>query len=186
MWDMALSREELDREKAAIIAEIYAAFEGVSREGGISWTESLSIDCPPPTCPPRDEARAMDTDTRWTQLVNDPTWRADMGVGGFNFLDAIGWRYYLPAAMMRELNGGDTWLKHDLDASPSEEHGEPDPWKLEKWSLLDRRQRLCIKRFLEWLIADNEREGIDTGNAGCAITAEWWHRALDSYWSSVE
>ncbi len=126
----------------------------------------------------------MDKDTSWTQLVDDPNWRADMGMGGFNFMDAIGRRYYLPAKMVRELNGGSTLLEHNLDLSDID--GTLDTWKLEKLSLLDRRQRLCVKRFLEWIIADAERRGVDTGNKACAITAQGWRRALDSYWVTAE
>lgn len=91
-----------------IIAEIHDAFKDVSRDGGVSWTESVEIDMweSADKCA---AARLADTDTHWSQLVDDEHWQSERGVGGFAFLDAIGFRYYLPAAMVRVARAG-----HDL------------------------------------------------------------------------
>lgn len=175
---MAASREDLDREKAALIAEIREAFAGVSREGGVSWSESERLDAgKQDDAEDRAAARALDTDTSWTEVVDDQNWRADMGVGGFNFLDPIGWRYYLPAAMIRKLNGGETWLEHNLDLSNND--GTLDEWKLEKLSLLDRHQRLCVKRFLRFMVSVE-------GDPDDVFAPGDWGAALASYWASVE
>ncbi len=86
------------------IALIFETFKGVTREGGVSWAESKVIDDYGSETE-QLEARATDKDTCWEDLANDPDWEPFPGIGGFNFLDAIGFRYYLAATMVKELRG---------------------------------------------------------------------------------
>ena len=76
---------------SALIAQITAAFEGVSREGGISLRESEVLDWAGPA-----EARALDMDTRWQDVSDDDL---KYYASSMYFLDAIGLCYYLPAFM---------------------------------------------------------------------------------------
>src|SRR5690606_6253378 len=81
------------------------AFKGVTRDGGTSWTEAQAID----GYGSEEElqrARMRDKDQRWTELAIDKSWDAGPGIGGFGFLDESGFRYYLPAAMVRFLMVG--------------------------------------------------------------------------------
>lgn len=78
------------------------AFRGVSREGGVSWSETDVID-DYGTEEERAIARASDTDTEWEELILSGTFLDDAAPGSFCFLDAIGFRYYLPAAMCQAL-----------------------------------------------------------------------------------
>jgi hypothetical protein len=96
---------ELQAERDALIAEIHEAFEGVTREGGVSWNETFVLDGygSEEEC---SKARKTDRDHRWADLAYDETWIAGPGVGGWSFLDAIGFRYYLPAGMIRMLTAG--------------------------------------------------------------------------------
>jgi hypothetical protein len=85
-----------------LIEAIKAAFQGVSREGGVSWSETDVID-DYGTEEMRAIARASDTDTEWEELILSGTFLDDAAPGSFSFLDAIGFRYYLPAAMCQAL-----------------------------------------------------------------------------------
>lgn len=101
--------DEKDRER--LIQRIYAAFRGVTRDGGISWTETGVID-DYGTDEERARARLEDTDRSWEELVDDPRWGPDTGWGGYSFLDAIGFRYYLAPAMVRAVRSGqDTGIR---------------------------------------------------------------------------
>jgi hypothetical protein len=92
-----MNAADLEAEREALIAEIYAAFKDVSREGGVSWSETYVLDFYG-TPEERAEARDRDRDWSWTDLVDDPDWQIGQGSGGLTFLDAIGFRYYLPHA----------------------------------------------------------------------------------------
>ncbi|MEI7575493.1 MAG: DUF6714 family protein [Armatimonadota bacterium] len=85
-----------------LIEAIKAAFRGVSREGGVSWSETDVID-DYGTEEMRAIARASDTDSEWEELILSGTFLDDAAPGSFCFLDAIGFRYYLPAAMCQAL-----------------------------------------------------------------------------------
>lgn len=86
-----------------VIAAIHAAFAGVSRRGGVSWEGTFRVDL---DWIEVEEARALsakEPEVDWTRLVDDETWWPFPGIGGFNFIDSIGFRYYLPPTMIRSL-----------------------------------------------------------------------------------
>jgi hypothetical protein len=156
-----------DIARELILAEIRDTFRGVTRLGGVSWSESEVIDSHG-TSKECAVARASDKDTQWQQVVDDLNWSPDSGVGGFNFLDPIGYRYYLPAAMTCVIFGRDNgMLPYHLTAS-----GPNDEFRMELWSLLNAEQRRCVRRFLEYMARTEEDE----------TDAELWSDALDSYW----
>jgi hypothetical protein len=90
---------------AAVEARIRDAFAGVTRDGGITWRQSVVRDNFGDQ-KAQAEAAALDRDARWEDLVENVDWRDDIGVGGFNFLDAVGCRYYIAPAMIRSLRRG--------------------------------------------------------------------------------
>ncbi len=161
----------LDEEREHLLSYITDAFQGVTRDGGVSWSEADAIDSYGSPAE-RAAARASDTDQSWQEVANNPNWDPDQSYGGFSFLDPLGFRYYLPAAMVRAIHDGyDFGLGVVLTLSK-----EPDMqrWNAEKWSLLNRRQRLCIKRFLQYMLHANT-----FGSAACK-------EALDQYWGRVD
>ncbi len=178
-------------ERDALRAEIYAAFAGVTREGGVSWTESREIDNyvmdQAAWMANRAAARAKDIDTNWEQVVEDPEWNGATGIGGWNFVDEIGFRYYLPVAMARFLRGD--WADIGLIFSLTLGETLPES-RLQQWSLLDERQRRCVKRFIEYqYIAESaavlnppEWESVDDIVFG---DLEGWEEAYKSYWKDV-
>ena len=88
--------------KEELIEQIKVAFEGVTREGGVSWSEADAIDdyALPEL---RAAAKASDLDENWMEVAIDANWRIDDFDSNWSFLDDIGFRYYIPAAMMRHL-----------------------------------------------------------------------------------
>jgi len=161
-------------ERDALLAEIYEVFPGGSRQGGVSWSESVVIDLYG-SPEERAEARAKDRDTRWQDVLDDPNWNPDRGVGGWSFLDAIGFRYYLPAAMVLAVRQGwDVGILFYLNLP----EGDLREWKHDKWSMLNLRQRLCVRRFLQYM-------GIVSAWRKAEDDEYGWFDALRSYWGKI-
>ena len=171
-------REWLERERAALISHIEAAFRHVSREGGVSWSEADVID----DCGDDEEranARRADRDGHWMQLVDDPAWALSVMGGGFAFLDAIGFRYYLPAAMVRCL------YTHEHQ-KPTDDCSECVMRALqvvtdserERCSLLDLEQRRVIHRFIEYMEARDRAHGDEFGNDEWRFASRYWAKGL--------
>lgn len=119
---------------------------------------------------------ARGTDRDWTELVDDPGWPiVPQFGGGVSFLDAIGFRYYLPVLMLRELEGGCAVVA--LEFHLTHDEGESGRYHLTQWSLLDGTQRRCVRRFLRYMAALEQASGTSVGP---------WAEALHSYWERVE
>ena len=166
--------EHLKEERDAVIREIYATFEGVSRDGTNSWRDACDRECGGNS--PEDVlAGCYIGDSRWEELVDESLWVTG-GMSGslsnFLWLDSEGYRYYLPAAMIRSASSGED---HEIAWSLILNHPE-DGAILYRWSSLDGRQRFCVRRFLEFM-AEWNPEGEDED--------ESWQRALASYWATV-
>jgi hypothetical protein len=97
--------KQADRDdRDALIAEICGAFGDIDRRNAISWNECAALDRyeSPADCA---AARRSDLDTHWRDLIDDATWQPFPGIGGYSFIDARGFRYYLPPAMIRFARG---------------------------------------------------------------------------------
>ena len=91
--------------KAALIEEIVAAFDGVSREGGVSMSEAEVID-DYGSDEERATARLSDTEARWQDVPDEQlalNWP-------FHFFDPIGFRYYTPAYLVYYLRWVDDYM----------------------------------------------------------------------------
>lgn len=179
-----MTPEQLKHEKRAVLAEIDAAFADVSREGGISWSQARAMDLSEGPGRVRD-ARELDTDKHWNELVADPAWSFDIGVGGFAFLDPIGFRYYLPAAMKQcilhaQVDSHLPWSQ--LELRPGDESSQ-----LKRWSLFDARQVRCIARFLRCMDAMHTAACIANHPEllGTRDDPTYWQAALLSYWEQA-
>jgi hypothetical protein len=160
----------LDLEKNALIQEIHEAFADVDRKGGMSWRDSMLEDM--------DGAEHLvtyvDQDARWQDLAEDPTWNPGPGIGGFAFLDPIGFRYHLPAAMIKTIKSGyDEGICFHLTVY--EEGHKLLDYRLNQLSLIDGRQGACIRRFIKYMIAFSRSEEN-------SIEADNWKAAYSSYW----
>lgn len=99
-----------EQRKAALIDEITAAFDGVSREGGVSLHEAIAIEANG-SDDERASARAHDVDTKWQDVPDE---HVELGYELLHFLDAVGFRYYIPAYLV--------WYLRNLD------NEDPDFW----------------------------------------------------------
>jgi hypothetical protein len=90
---------EFVRRRDAVIAEIKAAFDGVSREDGTTLHQAVAID-DDKSAEEELAARRLDQEQRWQDVSDDDI---DACCPALSFLDAKGFRYYLPAFMLRGL-----------------------------------------------------------------------------------
>ena len=138
--------------RSELIGFIKAAFGNVSRQGGVSWTETEVLDMYGSDAE-RATARKKDTDQRWTELIDGDGFR-ECGIGGFCFLDPIGFRYYLPAAICISLT-----KRLDVAFTPNslDFHFQTDsnvrPRNME---LFDEAQLRAIAEYLWFQFAESE------------------------------
>lgn len=137
-------------ERESLIAEIHAAFRDVNRDGGVSWSETIEIDNHGSESA-RQAARRSDRDRHWSELVNDDKWDPGPGgsIGGFVFLDPIGFRYYLPAAMIR-------CLRHLEDVGNVSCFLQSPDLNRPEDPVFDLQQCRCIARFLWYMAREME------------------------------
>jgi hypothetical protein len=147
--------------RESLISEVYTAFDGVSRLGGVSWSETHVIDNYG-SMEARLQARALDHDSSWEALVDDLNWDWGDGITGFSFLDPIAYRYYLPAAMIRDLRCGET----SLYTLRSDEINEQQ-------SLLTPEMKKCVSRFLLYF---DEEVGLNGWEIWGEAYNNFWHR----------
>ncbi len=179
--------------KDGLAAEICRAFLNVDRLCGVSWSETAVLDGYG-SVEERLTAKALDTDANWEQVETNPEWNPDSGWGGWAFLDPIGFRYYLPAAMMRCLRSGhdegiashltlpESWSFPTFNSDLSREafyQNQSRDHTLEQWSALDKNQRSCVKKFLLYMLEIDKPD------------PEWgkpsvWDGALMSYWLDID
>lgn len=100
-----------EQRKSALIEEITAAFDGVSRENGVSLTEAWVIDNYG-SMEERNDARKQDTEMRWQDVPDE---QISSGDSCLSFMDEIGFHYYIPAYMV--------WYLHYMDAPDHESYG---------------------------------------------------------------
>lgn len=165
----AIIMRRLRDEQQEVEAQIRDAFRGVTREHGVSWSETFVIDNSG-SDGERFEARAKDIEQSWEELVDDPNWQHEPGVGGFNFLDPIGFRYYIAAAMVRcARTGYGEWVGYALMVDGD--------YRLEQISRMNRKQAAAIARFVRFMIATH---------SAVEINGEDWKRAYKMYWRQYD
>lgn len=161
--------EHLLEEQRAVESAIRTAFARASRAGGVSWSEADVIDdCG--SAEDRAAARRRDTDTSWQSLVDDPRWDHEVGVGGFCFLDPIGFRYYIAPAMIRcSRTGSGEFIAYALTMDSDYSRRVLDA--------VNTPQARAVARFVRFMIAVHEATGDDIYGAA-------WQKAYDSHWRS--
>ncbi|RYX82142.1 hypothetical protein EON83_20710 [bacterium] len=178
-----MSELSYEQRKQALIDEITAAFDGVSREGGVSYTEARMLDDKGPfaTVEGLAEARRQDTETRWQDVPED-----DIGLGAghsnLSFLDPIGFRYYIPAYIVWYLR----YMDEEDPQSPYCDsntfgsvisalklHGgkEWEEYTLTRFRLFTAKQRKAIAHFLEF--DATRRVDLSRNSAQEALRSYW-------------
>lgn len=160
-------------QRDAIIAEIHAAFSNVTRgENGISWAECVAIDNweSEEVCA---AARRSETDSHWSELVDQPDWQPFPGIGGFNFINAEGFQYYLPPTIIRFLRGDiSEWFPgHLLEFI----NRFTAPRLIVRWS---ESQLRAISRFIAFMACHDKDELVESENAWADAMKQRWHAYL--------
>lgn len=157
---------------------ITSAFDGVSREGGVSLHETRVLD---DSLDARGsdaeliEARAKDTDVRWQDVPDSAIEKPDLNL---SFLDPIGFRYYIPTYMIwfiKQLSGEegvycDTHSAALFFLTPNE-WGRVRKSKLSYFEILTQEQSHAIYRFLRFCT-----------EYGDEFDKEMAQQAIDKYW----
>ncbi|RYG46716.1 hypothetical protein EON79_09415 [bacterium] len=161
-------------ERDALIAEIYAAFADVDREGGVSWSEAMAIDNYEPL-EVREAARARDSEDGWQTLVDDPDFYYHDCSSEWSFLDPIGFRYYLPVFLIKSVRAG--WIVSGAYYLTRPKYMISGV-RMTDWELLTLCQQRCVRRCLEYL------DVVGVYLSGAEDT-EYVRDALESYWIGV-
>ena len=150
-----------EQRKQELTEEISAAFDGVSREDGVSLHEAMAIDnheC----FESRAQARARDTEARWQDVPDEDIGWSDAVL---SFLNAEGFRYYIPAYIvwfLRHTDSDDP--KFDDSNTFSSVVGclgrgdilsAADDFVLDQYKILTPQQSRAIAHFL---VFQSERE----------------------------
>lgn len=157
-----------------LVEEVYAAFKGVTRAGGMSWSQSMLHDHGVRPYTPREyrEAGESDRERRWEELVDPSKWKPHPSWGGFNFLDEIGFRYYLAPAMIRMLT------------RPSDEVLWPSSLvgggAVSLFSILDERQRACVVHYAKFMLDEAREQGWIDQAADYWLVSETWSKWMSN------
>jgi len=183
----------LASQRDLLIAEIHVAFKNVKRGKGTSWAEAGVLD-DYGTEKEQRAARAKDPEQPWPTLINHKMWKP--WNDEWSDLDAEGFRFYLAPGMIREAldaieTDAATNFVYTLTLSSEVALFTPGmrELKLKTWSLLDDRQRRCVKRFLQFMIAcERARHDASAAELGYEQYGPFrseWLTALNSYWASI-
>jgi hypothetical protein len=149
--------------------QIAEAFDGVRREEGVTLHEALEMDGygTPGQCA---QARLLDTDEYWQEVRGEDLER----FGVLSYLDAKGFRYYLPAYMSWEL-----WRFRALGAllrSPLLFH--LDTSESRRFTILYHLQSWAVYRYLRF-VSDYAWEN-HASDARSAVAKYWSRFALSA------
>lgn len=167
-----------DRDR--LIAKIGEAFRHVTLTGGRSWVQCELLDTGLSTAHAPHSHRQRERP--WQQLVDEPGWQPFPGVGGFAFIDAIGFRYYLPPTMIRFIRGDvshyyDTHLPSIITGFVPMHGVTVEQDDDARWSV---RQLRCIAQFIAFMASDRSSNADDESRAAWqAMLDAGWRRYLD-------
>jgi hypothetical protein len=153
-----------------VIDEINRAFDGVSREGGISLHEADIIDGYG-SMKERAKARKLDIEARWQDVPEKDLEEYSI----LCFLDTIGFRYYIAAYMVWALRNFRTTDSVSADSTiyaldPPWEY-ELNLWAHKRYSFFTKPQAKGTCRFLRFM-AQNEAYA-DSDSARNALEKYW-------------
>lgn len=201
---------DYEKRKAELIEEITVAFDGVSREGGVSLHEAEALDAYG-SQKQLAAARALDTEKEWQQVPDEDLRTHDSAL---SFLDPIGFHYYIPAFMVWDLRNIDNsdpeyWSNSfdSLDFYLGVAYNDRiDPYFHKRLTHFTPKQRKAVARFLLLLLQRELSEpdyegqcwfptGFSTGEFEAAVK-QWRgrygkpyepqnniERALNDYWA---
>lgn len=150
---------EFKSRRAALVADISAAFDGVSREGATTLHEAEALD---DWKSPEEQrsARRLDPEAKWQDVPDADIFAC---CSALSFLNEQGFRYYIPAFMLYSLrHWGDDWngilnaceyhLLHDYPKSLR----QSDPASIAGKYRFTEAQSRAVARFLRFIIDTDE------------------------------
>jgi hypothetical protein len=165
----------MNNKQKALLKEIQDAFGSVQRGDGTTLHQAQAMD---DYAGPEQElaARRLDTDQRWGDVPEQDIVRHYTALG---FLNADGFRYYIPAHMsfaVKYYKAGSfdflilDWILYALN--PGDDPELPG-WKIEQFENLDQRQKEVICHFLHFIKDEAEDYLIAHSDAEQALERYW-------------
>lgn len=161
--------------RRTLIAEITAAFDGVSRDGGTTLHEADALD---DFKSPEEQraARRLDLERRWQDVPDEDIFAC---CSALSFLDEKGFRYYIPAFMVCGLrhwgdeagvifNSCEYHLLHDYPKSLR----KSEPASIASKYQFTEAQSNAVARFLRFIIDFDEM----AGDSATVEAVERWER----------
>lgn len=157
-----------ERYRDQLLVRIREAFANVSRAGGMSLQDAYAADSHGYLEP--DDPTPLNDNHWWEIDLASEHSRANF----WHYLDAIGFRYYIPALMTSILTTGeDDWSVIDILTNRWDGVDGLQELQLQQECLLNQTQRTCIAAFLGFMDAAGDRDaGIVRNNR--------WYDFLDS------
>lgn len=154
----------------------------------MSWRETFRLDLGELGW---EGARWDDEDQEWWDVATSDSWEPDRGVGGWNFLDPEGMRYYLPTGMVWELRTGfEAHLLYQLqfrglfvvERRPLFSRG----WRPEHLKLLTEEQMAAIGEFAYFQAFCRKSVDLINGRSHLFglehLEFAGWKKAYRTYW----
>ena len=158
--------------KLELIKQITSAFDGVTREDGISLHEAVVID-DYGSDEQRAIARQKDNELRWQDV---PDKWIEQSESALCFLDPKGWRYYIPAYMIWSLKH---YINSDLNHNSINStiytfkfSPDPDDYYWSRFEILNQEQSKAVCQFLRFMTTHHEGY----------VNDSWRQEALKNYW----
>ena len=146
-----MSVTNADRQLEAVITEIESAFAGVEIKGGTTLHEAEAIDRGL-SDDERLKARIKDTAKRWADV---PEKDIENHPEALSFLDAPGYRFYLPAYMIWSLKNyrisGSLSSDYTIYSLAPDNKAKDNAWKLKRFRTFTPAQGRAIFRFLKFM-----------------------------------
>ena len=168
---LALDMDTTLQIRSSVKQNIRTAFRGVTLGAGISLRRAQLIDGQ--SAPSREHAQSFTQKEiigDWSQVPLDELERDSVA-----HLDALGFRYYIPALMLSVLEHYDSSSMRVIGTLTGLYPKKDNAWEyhMQRYSLLDATQKIAIARFLAELpkLVELDSEGQRTVE-----------RALRNYW----
>jgi hypothetical protein len=151
-------------QQQCLLRAIQEDFCGVELGDGISLHETVVIDNYGGPAE-RQKARGRDEKWDWHKLVSDPELVRICGVGGLDFYDAAGFRFYLPAYLSLAVTDFERKDAGNVLESLMFQLTHFSEYNLARLSILNGAQRQCVRDVLVFLRDEYELESTELDQA---------------------
>lgn len=175
-----INSSDFNTRRDSLIAEIERAFDGVTRDEGISLHEAIALD-DQASLEQQKVARKLDTEARWQDIREEDIVNC---CSALSFLDAKGFRYHIPAFMWAALrnfqedpNGIRSSCEFHLTQEPGKSLSQSQAESIVSKYEFSSSQVGAISKFLRFVIDFDELAG---QNAFVQAVEKWELQAQKS------